>query len=62
MTSKSTALPAISAAARQREAAASAGRASGYCWVENATGPGHCTIRQGHPGRHRDFYQDVDFD
>lgn len=51
-----------SAAERQAEAARSAGRAGGYCWVENANGPGHCTFRPGHKGRHRDFYRGRDFD
>jgi hypothetical protein len=48
--------------AREREAADSAGRAAGYCYVQRIKGPGRCTFPPRHAGRHRDFYEDVDFD
>jgi hypothetical protein len=48
--------------ARERKAAASAGRAGGYCWVENHTGPGHCTYSPGHSGPHKDFYARTTFE
>jgi len=49
--------------ARERKAAASAGRAGGYCWVENTAGPGHCTYSPGHSGRlHKDFYARITFE
>jgi len=48
---------------RQREAEESAGRAAGYCWVENLTGPGRCTMPPGHSSRrHRDDYCHTEFD
>lgn len=33
-----------------------AGRAAGYCWLENPDGPGRCTRPPRHGGRHVDCY------
>lgn len=61
MTTKS--VTAQSPADRAREAQQSGGRAAGYCWVRNLTGPGFCTMPPGHSGRrHRDDYTRVEFD
>lgn len=47
-----------SQAKRETRAAASAGRAAGYCWVEHPEGGAHCTRLPGHYPRlkHKDYY------
>lgn len=46
------------AAAREREAEQSAGRAGGYCWVEHPDGGTFCTRLPGHYPRlrHTSYY------
>jgi hypothetical protein len=45
-----------SLADRMTEAATSAGRAAGYCWLEHPSGYGHCTRRPHTDARHVDYY------
>lgn len=49
------------AVARVTQAANSAGRAGGYCWVEHPTGGRHCTLRPGHQLPHYHCYSRSEF-
>ena len=40
----------------EEQASLAAGRAAGYCWVENPRARGRCTWRPGHSGKHKDVY------
>ncbi|MDT7847174.1 hypothetical protein [Streptomyces justiciae] len=64
MTSASRSTPTIKAdtAAREAVAAQSAGRAGGYCWVEEKGGGYSCTLRPAHGGKHYHFYSGTEFD
>ncbi|MBD9703350.1 hypothetical protein IHE56_14925 [Streptomyces sp. ID01-12c] len=42
--------------ARAEQAARSAGRAAGYCWMEHPSGHAHCTRRPHSDNEHVDYY------
>lgn len=46
----------MSAEAREERAETSAGRAGGYCWVEDEAGRLHCTLSPGHVPPHYEYY------
>lgn len=43
------------------EAAGSAGRAAGYCWVRNPRARGRCTRRPDHSDSHKDYYANAEW-
>jgi hypothetical protein len=44
------------ATAADEARALAAGRAAGYCWAPDPSGPARCTRLPGHPGDHVDYY------
>ena len=49
------------ASATQDQASQSAGRAAGYCWVQNPDGPGRCTWPPHALGGHKDHYANTEW-
>ncbi len=41
---------------QNEEKSLAAGRAAGYCWVQNPRGRGRCTRRPRHLDSHKDYY------